>query len=241
MNSFLKENCKQLENWIEQDLNPFMTFSSSGKIGYTNNEAQFLLNRIPCKQLFDIAMQYAPITFGFDTSYIDLSLGNYKFYAVTVGYSDEENISLKLYKSITTKKENIFQNNSGEMVNIFTLLDLSISTNSIKPSNLKTKFIKKYDPSIPEFKIIINEFLKLVNLIYERFSGSSNITTTVKLKVGEFIKINNKKYSLISVEIKGDKFNKHSDTSIEDNAYKISIIESIDNHHINLNLPLYIE
>ena len=48
------------EEWVELDLNPVLTFSSNSKILYSNSEAQFLLNRINPKELFDLAVTYAP-------------------------------------------------------------------------------------------------------------------------------------------------------------------------------------
>ena len=47
------------ENWVEQDLNPILSFSSQGKILYTNQEAQFLLNRVKKEKLYDLALKYA--------------------------------------------------------------------------------------------------------------------------------------------------------------------------------------
>ena len=92
------------EEWIELDLNPILSFSSTSKIIYSNSEAQFLLNRIKQKELFDLALSYAPKTFGALTSYIDLTIKNYTFYAITVMYENEDEIHMKLYKSAMVKK-----------------------------------------------------------------------------------------------------------------------------------------
>ncbi|MCG3720764.1 hypothetical protein L5F50_16305, partial [Aliarcobacter butzleri] len=86
------------ENWVEMDLNPILSFSSNAKILYSNSEAQFLLNRIKPKEIFDLALTYAPKTFGALTSYIDLTMQNYTFYAITVMYENDEEIHVKLYK-----------------------------------------------------------------------------------------------------------------------------------------------
>ena len=84
------------EEWVELDLNPILSFSSSSKILYSNSEAQFLLNRIKPKELFDLALAYAPKTFGASTSYIDLTIKNYTFYAISVKYENDEEIHMKL-------------------------------------------------------------------------------------------------------------------------------------------------
>lgn len=237
MGYFAGDNLNWFENWIESDLNPFMTFHSSGKIKYTNNEAQFLLNRVPPKDIFDIAMQYAPATYGFSTSYINLTFQNYQFYAVTIGYEDDETIGIKLYKSNSAKKENLVKT-GGDISNIFTLMELAISTNKLKS---KASFIKNYDPSIPEFRLVINDFLKLLNITYEVFLNSTQITTNVRLKVGEFLKINNDKYSLIAVEIKGDSVDTNGFDTIENFAIKYGFAHSFTFDSVEFNLPLILK
>ncbi len=154
------------EEWIELDLNPILSFSSTSKIIYSNSEAQFLLNRIKQKELFDLALSYAPKTFGALTSYIDLTIKNYTFYAITVMYENEDEIHMKLYKSAMVKKENTLNIKNINVTNIFTLVDLSISTSKIKSD---INFIKNYDPSIPEFKLDASSFIKTLNQIFDAF------------------------------------------------------------------------
>lgn len=190
------------EKWIELDLNPIISFSSSGKILFFNTEAQFLLDRVNHHKLFDLTLKYAPKNFGVKTSYIALNLKNYTFYAITVMYENENEIHLKLYKSSSVKKENPFNIKNINTTNIFTLIDLAISSSKIKTN---TKYIKNYDPSIPEFKLDANTFMKTLNQIFELTKNSSKITCSVMLKIGEYIKIKDKKYPLVSVEIKSDK------------------------------------
>jgi nitrogen-specific signal transduction histidine kinase len=150
------------EEWVELDLNPILSFSSNAKIIYSNSEAQFLLNRIKQKELFDLALTYAPKTFGALTSYIDLTIKNYTFYAITVTYQNEDEIHMKLYKSAMVKKESKLNIKNINSTNIFTLVDLAISTSKIK-NNIN--FTKNYDPSIPEFKLDASSFIKTLNQI----------------------------------------------------------------------------
>ena len=174
------------EEWVELDLNPVLSFSSSSKILYSNSEAQFLLNRIKPKELFDLALTYAPKTFGALTSYIDLTIKNYTFYAITVMYENEDEIHMKLYKSAMVKKESKLNIKNINTTNIFTLVDLAISTSKIKTN---INFTKNYDPSIPEFKLDASAFIKTLNQIFEAFSESKNVSCSILLKIGEYIKI----------------------------------------------------
>lgn len=220
------------ENWVELDLNPIITFSNSGKLLYSNPEAQFLLNRVSSKELYDIAIKYAPATYGFSTSYINLQIKNYIFYAITVGYQTEEELFVKFYKSTMVKKENKLSTKNGEFANIFTLVDLNIST-------LKTKreinFIKNYDPSIPEFKMIVPELLKIIGKVYEAFGECNTITTSIKLKIGEYIRIDEQKYSLITIDIVSDGYLNYNE-NLETNSN--SYILTAEEKKVTIDLPL---
>jgi hypothetical protein len=220
------------EEWVELDLNPILSFSSSAKIIYSNSEAQFLLNRIKQKELFDLALTYAPKTFGAQTSYIDLNIKNYTFYAVTVMYENEDEIHMKLYKSAMVKKESKLNIKNINTTNIFTLVDLAISTSKIKND---INFTKNYDPSIPEFKLDASSFIKTLNGIFEVFKDKNSVTCSILLKIGEYIKIDNKKYSLISVEIFSNEKNDFSSLNIKDNN---SFILTSDENKVTIDLPL---
>lgn len=222
------------EEWVDLDLNPIISFNSNGKIIYSNSEAQFLLSRIKQKELFELALQYASQTYGVKTSYIDLSIKNYTFYAVTVKYENDEEIHIKLYKSAMVKKESKLNIQNVNNTNIFTILDLAISTNKIK-SNIN--FIKNYDPSIPDFKLNASSFIKILNEILEVFKEAETLKCSIMLKIGEYIKIDGKKYSLICVEIES---NKKSDISqLKQKEYN-SFILSCEEDKITIDLPLII-
>ena len=220
------------EEWVELDLNPIISFSSTSKILFSNSEAQFLLNRIKQKELFDLALQYAPKSFGAETSYINLTIQNYTFYAITVMYENEDVIHLKLYKSAMVKKESTLNIKNINSTNIFTLVDLAISSNKITTD---INYIKNYDPSIPEFKLDASSFIKTISQVYKSFSSSDTITSSIMLKTGEYIRIDNKKYSLISVNISSNKEAQLSDISYNDDS---SFILTYEKNKIIIDLPL---
>jgi len=220
------------QKWIENDYNPFILFSSNGKIISLNSEAQFLLGAAQPSELFSLAQTYANITFGFKTTFLELEYGRYKFFAITVGYEDEDQIGIKLYQAptykINTKKP------EGELTNIFTITDLCIASNSISS---EITFIKSYDPTIPDVILNANNLIKLLNLIYKACQSSKRIETKVFYRVGEHIKFNDKKYSLFSIAISADTINKSMIPDIKMLAEKYNFYVDIGKD-ISINLPM---
>ena len=203
------------EAWIEHDYNPFIVFDSNGKICSLNQEAQYLLGEVAHKKIFDIAQTYASITYGFKTTIIDIAFNSYKFYAITVGYDDENSIGIKLYKSATKKFAKVEE--YGEKVNIYSLLDLCISASA---TNANIQFKKEFDPTFPDICLKIEDFMKLLTKVYQSHLNSTSITTRLALITGEYIRFNGKKYPIFSISIKGE-YREHSyEKAIEEIANK---------------------
>ncbi len=187
------------QQWIEYDYNPFILFNSEGKIISVNAEAQFLLGSVNPTTLFDLAKTYASINFGFKTTFIELEYGRYKFFGLTVGYEDEEQIGIKLYQAPSLKLNT--KRPEGELTNIFTIVDLCISTNSI---NSNIKYTKSYDPTIPEVIVNSNKLIKVLNKMYESLQDNERINTKVFYRIGEHIIFEEKKYSIFSISISAE-------------------------------------
>ena len=117
------------EKWIEHDYNPYLLFDSNGKVLSLNNEAQYLLGYTDAASLFKLAITYAKTNTGFKTSFLDLEFGRFRFFALMVGYENEEEIGLRLYQSpaFHYSKPAI----EGSLVNVYSLLDLCISLSLI--------------------------------------------------------------------------------------------------------------
>ena len=223
------------QQWIEYDFNPFILFDSSGKILSLNAEAQFLLDTSShVAMIFEIATLHASQSFGFKTTFLELEFGRYKFFGITVGYENEDEVGIRLYKVpfYHFAKPKV---DSGEMVNIYTLIDLCISSNSI---NSKATFLKDLDPSIPDVRLNTNLFLKLLNRIYLACLHNETITTKIFFRVGEHIKFENKKYSIFSVVISCENIDKNKTAGILQIAEENSLSAEIKESYISLNIPL---
>lgn len=218
--------------WLEYDYNPFIVFNTNGKIISANSEAQFLLGSTTPNTLFELAKVYASVNFGFKTTFIELEYGRYKFFGVTVGYRDEEQIGIKLYQApsfkLNTKKP------EGELTNIFTITDLCIATNSISSS---VKYTKSYDPTIPEIIVNSNRLIKMLNKMYACVQENETIDTKVFYRVGEHIKFDGKKYSIFSIAISAKNIDAKQTTELkalaENNNFYIEISSSL-----TINIPM---
>jgi len=221
------------QQWIEYDYNPFILFNANGKIVSLNSEAQFLLGSTTANELFELAKTYASINFGFKTTFIELEYGRYKFFGVTVGYEDEEQIGIKLYQAPSYKLNTTKPN--GELTNIFTIIDLCIATYSI---NSDIIFQKDFDPTIPDVIVDSNKLIKLLNKIYEYFQENETILTKVFFRVGEHIKFEDKKYSIFSIAVKADNIDETKNHELITLAKNSNFYIDITNKEVTINLPM---
>jgi len=222
------------QQWIENDFNPFILFSHEGKILSLNTQAQFLLGNTAPKEVYNLATANAPLTYGFKTTFLDISFEQHKFFGITVGYIDENELGIKLYR-LPTFNHNNLQKPKGELTNIYAIIDLCIASNSITAT---TEFLKEYDPTIPDIIIDSSKLLQLLNQIYKAFLTCTTIKTKVYYKIGEYIKYDQKKYPLFAVEISANT----NDATLKENLTKIAAqscfyIEEKQNA-LTINLPI---
>ena len=223
------------ENILDFDLEPFLLFNSNGKLIKYNQEAEYLLNFITIKELFELTLSYAPKNFGFQQHYLPLNYGKIEFYALLTGYIDEEFIILRLYKSIINKQTTI-DNTNLKLVNIYSLIDISKNSTLL---NSKIKIKELYDVSIPDIKIDINNFLLLLNKCFTLFKTSKNLTIKTYIKVGEYKIINNIKYKIFIIEmITTNLIKQNNIIECENQAIKTNITLTIKNNSLSLEFPL---
>ncbi len=190
---------KFYEELIENDLDPFILFNSSGSVEKYNKKADFLLSFVSYKEIYDLAISNAPKSFGFKRTFMDLEFKE-SYFAILVGYLDEEYLGIKLYKK-AEEENSITIDDKYKSVNLYTLIELS--KNSILAGR-QISLIEDYDLTIPETKLNIDQFLKLLNELFQAYSRSSRLKIRSFLKLGEFIKVENQKYQVCCIHLEGD-------------------------------------
>jgi tetrahydromethanopterin S-methyltransferase subunit G len=154
---------------------------------------------------------------------------------MTIGYENDNEIGIKLYQTPLFKSNN--KKPTGELTNIYTLVDLCISTNSI---NSQANFSKEFDPAIPEIIIDSNSFIKILNRIYSCYIKNDNINTKIFYRVGEHMVFDGKKYSLFSIEVSA----KDKDTTKINELQALVDANNINvdiHNKITINLPMITE
>lgn len=221
------------QQWIEYDFNPFILFSANGKILSLNTEAQYLLGAVEPSVIYKIAMANANATFGFKTTFMELEFGRFKFFGITIGYEDEEQIGIRLYQLPSFQFTK--QKPQGNLVNIYTLIDVCISSNSIGSS---IKYLKELDPSIPEIRLQTDLFIKLLNKTYQAFSENEVILTRLFFRVGEHIKYEGEKYSLFAIELSAPLFNQKYVSELIRLAEENNLSCDVRASKITVNIPM---
>ncbi|MCD4758203.1 MAG: hypothetical protein K8R39_08030 [Arcobacteraceae bacterium] len=225
------------EQLIEHDLNPYLLFDSSGKVKSYNKEAEFLLNFVSIKELFQLAVSNASLNFGFNHKYISLKYNKQSYYAILVGYANDDEIALRLYKVVSNTTHTI-KDDKLKLVNIFSLIDLSKNSTLL---HSKLNINELYDISIPEIKININDFLLCLNECFSTFKEKQNISLQVYIKTGEYEIINQKKCKIVALEFISEEnlsFDKSNEKNLETKALKSNANVFFDHNSIKLELPM---
>jgi len=221
------------EKWIEFDYNPYLLFDKSGKILSLNNEAQYLLGYTDATVLFELAITYAKNNIGFKTSFLNLEFGRFRFFALMVGYDNENEIGLRLYQSPAFHYSE--PDMEGDLVNVYTLIDLCISSNSI---GTDIEFTKELDPTIPDIRLQTDSFIKFLNKIYTSHTSSQRVETKVYFRVGEYIRTEDRKYTLFSIEIQSENVVRNKMSEIRFMAEEMNIFVDFKSNKTILNIPL---
>ncbi len=223
------------KSFIEWDNNPFILFSNQGKILYLNNAAEILFGYVTKKELYDISLSYAPQNFGYKTTSLTLNYDAFLFHAITVGYENEEQISLRLYNTPRIKPTHKIETDKLITTDINILLEANLALFRMKNTN-PLKLLT--DQDLPAFKIDQNNFSKLLRKVLVAFRDSDSIDISLKLLFGQHVIIEDKKISLIKLSISANGRYADTDEEISTLAGDSQIKCLLKEHSIKLEIPL---
>jgi len=220
--------------FIENDSNPFVLFLNSGKIHYLNTSAELLMGSCQPKELFEIALTYAPKNFGYRKTVLDLSFGSFEFYGINVLYENDELLGIHLYNKPMAKVDDNVVLEGYTLTNINLLLQANIELFTIHYQG-DIELLTDYE--IPELQMHQNNFSLLLRHVFAQFTNVTKLQIELKIKLGERIAVQNKRYSILILEIKSD-----SRESIKDKALELIALQNHINAHfrkgsITLEIP----
>jgi len=223
------------QSFVDWDNSPFILFSSSGKILYLNNAAEILFGYVTKRELYDLALAYAPHSFGHKTTTMTLNYDSFSFYAITVGYENEEQISIRFYNAPRVRAASPIERDKLVNTDINLLLEANIALFRTKNSNTLQLLT---DHDIPAFKIDQNNFSKLLRKTLESFRASDSINITLKLLTGEHVIIDGKKKPIVQLSVEANGRYSDADEEIKNIAMQCHIAHLLKERSIKLEIPL---
>jgi hypothetical protein len=223
------------ESFVEWDNNPFILFDNQGKILYLNNAAEILFGYVSKKELYDITVAYAPQNFGYKTTSLSLAYDSFLFHAITVGYENEKQISLRLYNRPRMQSKQKLETDKFITTDINILLEANIALFKTKNTNTLTLLT---DQDLPPFKMDQNNVSKLLRKTLDAFRASDSIDISLKLLIGQHIIIDGKKEPIIQLCIQANGRYNDSDEEIQTLAAQSHIKTLLKEHTITLEIPL---
>ncbi|MDY0195263.1 MAG: hypothetical protein WC253_02550 [Sulfurovaceae bacterium] len=223
--------------FVETDNNPFILFDSSGHIIYLNNAAEMLLCYVGTKELYDLALTYAPKTFGHKSTIHSLEYESFSFYSLMVGYETDEQIYLRLYNKPLVQTKISISNESLISTDINTILEANITLFQLESNAAISLFV---DQELPLFKLDQNYFSIMLRKALSSFVNSPSLNVVLKLIVGEYILIDDKKHQIIELILKAPERTIDHDGEIKQLANQTHITSSLKSEMIKFQIPLII-
>ncbi len=222
------------QSFVEWDNSPFVLFDSHGKILYLNKTAEVLFGYIKRGDLYKLALDNAPLSYGYKTTPVTLSFESMRFYAVTVGYENDEQISIRLYHAPVAQTSSSVDTDKLIPTDINVILEANIALFQTKNSN-KLKLLT--DRDMPPFKIDQNSFSRLLRKSLDAFRSSDSIHIELKFHLGEHMIINDKKERIIQLSIKANGRYADADNDIKKLSESCHIIPILQKNNIILDIP----
>jgi len=223
------------QSFIDWDNSPFILFSVAGKIIYLNTAAEILFGYVSKKELYDLTLAYAPQDFGYKTTTLSLNYDSFSFYAITVGYENEDQISIRFYNAPRIRSTVAIDKNKLVNTDINLLLEANIALFRTKNSNKLTLLT---DHDIPSFKIDQNNFSKLLRKTLDSFRSSDSINITLKLQTGEHVIIAGEKKPIVQLSIEANGRYSDADEEIKNLAINSQINHMLKELSIKFEIPL---
>lgn len=222
-------------NFIENDSNPFILFDFGGHIKYLNNSAEVLLGYVNPKVLYELAIEYAPKSYGHKNILSNLEFEAFSFFSIMVGYEDDETIYIRLYNKPLVKQEKIVSKEQLILTDINSLLEANIALFEMQ-SNTKLSLFA--DQDLPMFKIDQNSFSKVIRKMLGSFIGCEHLSIDLKLLFGEHIVLGDTKYQIVELILKSQNRSNSNDEEITQMVNNSCLTCQIKNDAFRLQLPI---
>jgi hypothetical protein len=219
---------------LESDGSPLIVFDHQGKILWLNSAAEILLGYVDRKELFEIALQHGPADFGSRTTLMELHYRQLAFYAINVAYNSEEWIALRLYYRPRAGKKRHLDKEKLIPTDINILLEAAITLFKMQH---KRKLSLLTDQDLPPIRIDQNNFSKLLRKTLESFRRSRQIEVSLKMTIGEFLIIDDKRYPLLRLKIQANGRYPDEDPAIRDLAEELQIVPLLEENNVAFDIP----
>jgi len=219
---------------LESDSSPVIVFDHRGKILWLNSAAEILLGYADRKELFEIALSHAPKDFGSRTTLLELHYRQLGFYAVNVAYNSEEWVALRLYYRPRSGEKRHLEKEKLIETDINVLLEAAITLFKMQYGQ---KLSLLTDQDLPPIRIDQNGFSKLLRKTLESFRRSSQIEVTLKMTIGEFIIIDEKRYHLLQLRVQANGRCPDEDAAIRELAENLQIVPLLEENLVAFDIP----
>ena len=218
----------------ESDGSPLLVFNPRGHILYLNDAAEILLGYADHKELFQIALTHAPKDFGSRTVMMELHYHQLQFYAVTVAYSSEEWVSMRLYYRPRIADEHKIDSHHLRETDLNLLLDMAIGFHQVEN---RGKVRLMTDRDLPVFLTDQNRLSRLLRKTLDHFKESKTLEITLRIVPGEYILLEGRRHPVLRLSFCGELRSIRDERLLEELADPIGIAPYIDDDEIILDIP----
>jgi len=181
------------EFWCEYDINPLIIFNEKGNIKYCNQEAEIFLSYVNKKEVYEFVINNAPKNAGIKTEFKKIKFQDFEFNGFSIGYKNDTEIGIRLFINTNTHSIELTE---LEEIDLSMLINFAVEYVGLKND---IKITTVFDPSIP--KILVHK-KALLEIIFDILEKQKEAIISTKINVGEYIKIKNKKFQIIEIDIK---------------------------------------